>query len=337
MNQKNIKKYPSILLALFFALGLSSCIDEETEDCGSKVKVFFDYSYNMLSTNALGEQADKLSLYVFDASGKLVKQTNNAGKTLDNNYSEVLQNVQLGKYTLVAWAKSSDITKPEADFLIPEMVEGTSTLDELNYYVQRVSKEQKTELNNFLVGTTEIDVLEKNGNVSATINLKKVNKKLRIVMMPYTGESELDVNNYDFRIVDNVGNGHVNYDYSLLPDEAITYLPYYAANLQPKSGQDLESTEINRAAVVEINTSRILNENNAKLLITHKESGKVVLNINLPWFLSLIEMEGHKWSLQEYLDRQDEYVISLFFSESTWLTTSIYINGWVVNNIDSDL
>lgn len=338
MNRKNIKKYPSILLALFFALGLSSCIDEDTEDCGSKVKVFFDYSYNMLSTNALEEQADKLNLYVFDASGKLVQQRVSEGQSLNNDYSEILPNLELGKYTLVAWAKSSGLTNANSNFLIPEMAIGTSTLDELTYFLKREAGVQNTELNNFLVGYKEVDVLEKNGNVSTRIELKKVNKKVRVVLMPYTGGTELDVNKYDFRIIDNVGSGHVNYDYSLLPDEAITYLPYYAANVAPEPSEVLDPTEVDKAAVVEINTSRIVDTNKAKLLITNKEGGEVIMNVNLPWFLSLTGMESHKnWTLQEYLDRQDEYVITLFFNDETWLSTTIIINGWVINNIEIEM
>lgn len=338
MNRNYIKKYASVLLALFFALGLSSCIDEETEDCGSMVKVFFDYSYNMLSINALEEQADQLHLYVFDVNGKLVQQKGSIGQNLSNNYSEVFPNLELGKYTLVAWAKSSNLTGANSDFSIPELVVGTSTLNELTYYLKRESGVQNVELNNFLVGYKEIEVSEKNGNVLATINLKKVNKKVRVVLMPYTGGTELDVNKYDFRIIDNVGNGHVNYDYSLLSDEAITYLPYYAANVFPQPSEVLDPTEVDKAAVVEINTSRIVDANKAKLLITNKEGGEVIMNVNLPWFLSLTGMESHKnWSLQEYLDRQDEYVITLFFNDETWLSTTIIINGWVINNIDIEM
>lgn len=339
MNRNNIKKYQSILLALFVAVGLSSCIDEKIEDCGSKVNVLFDYSYNMLSINALEEQADRLTLYVFDASGKLVQQRESSGKNLNHNYSEVFPNLDLGKYTFVAWAKSSNLTNSKSDFLIPELVVGKSTIDELSYYVKRESGIQNTELNNFLVGYQEVDVFEKNGNISTTISLKKVNKKFRVVLMPYTGGTELDVKDFDFKIIDNIGNGHVNYDYSLLADESITYQPYYAANVSPDPSENLDETEVDKAAVVEINTSRIVDINKAKLLITKNGSEEeVLMNVNLSWFLSLTEMESHKnWSLQEYLDRQDEYAITLFFNGTTWMDATIIINGWVINNIGIDM
>lgn len=46
-------------------------------------------------------------------------------------------------------------------------------------------------------------------------------------------------------------------------------------------------------------------------------------------------MESHRiWSLQEYLDRQDEYVITLFFDNDKWMDVTIIINGWVVNNVN---
>ena len=37
---------------------------------------------------------------------------------------------------------------------------------------------------------------------------------------------------------------------------------------------------------------------------------------------------------QEYLDRQDEYSLTLFLDEGEWVSSVIYINSWrvVINN-----
>ena len=41
------------------------------------------------------------------------------------------------------------------------------------------------------------------------------------------------------------------------------------------------------------------------------------------------QMEGNKMKPQEYLDREDEYKIIFFFSDSTaWNAVKININGW---------
>lgn len=46
-------------------------------------------------------------------------------------------------------------------------------------------------------------------------------------------------------------------------------------------------------------------------------------------------MEGSFPNAQEYLDREDEYKISFFFSES-WLAVQININGWTYRFQDED-
>ncbi len=194
---------------------------------------------------------------------------------------------------------------------------------------------QQSELNNLLIGAIRAEITDGPQTQEIKVGLKKVNKKIRVVLLPYRGGSKLDVADYTFSIVDEIGNGHLSYDYSLLEDEQITYRPYYAANIVPKHSEVLNPEEIDRAAVVEINTSRLWEENNPRLIIASKTNDKEIVSVSLPWFFSLAEMEGHKkWSLQEYLDRQDEYVITLFLQDGgTWAQTIIIINGWVINNI----
>ena len=67
----------------------------------------------------------------------------------------------------------------------------------------------------------------------------------------------------------------------------------------------------------------------ARFVVTEKATGKKVFDINLTDFLILTSMEGNKMKPQEYLDREDEYKIIFFFSDSTaWNAVQININGW---------
>jgi len=327
---RKITKFTILLLSILMTLTLSSCVGEDMGDC--RMTVRFVYNHNVLSANAFGSQVDQVMLYVFDENGVLVQKHFNGTSKLTNEFSIRLNKLQHGRHRLVAWAQSSHLTSEQSFFLIPELTEGISTIDELTYKIKREGNIQRHELNNLLVGMTESTIGHNDVFLPVTINLKKVTNKIKVVLMPYVSGGTLDVANYNFSVVDKSGNGHINYDYSLLPDKQITYIPYYAANLEPKNNYSLFPDEIDMAAIVEINTSRLTKENAPRLLITDKKDGREIVSINLPWFFSLINMEIHKeWSLQEYLDRQDMFAITLFFDEGIWMSGKIIINGWVIN------
>ncbi len=325
-----------VLLFLAVVLAIPSCIDDKIMDC--RVDVSFNYSYNMLSSNAFEQQADQVALYVFDEDGLLVAKHVSEENRLSDGFQMQTDDLKAGNYRFVAWAQSTDIKEDKAYFNIPRLTVGTSFLDDLSYYLKRESGIQQQELNNLLVGVTEVNINNVEGIHPVTIDLKKVTRRLRVVLLPYLGGTALDVEDYVFSIIDDAGNGHINYDYGILPDEAITYRPYYAANVLPDASETLPPEEIDRAAVVELNTSRLIESHNPRLVISGKKNGKEIIRLNLPWFLSLTEMEGHKqaWSLQEYLDRQDEYVITLFLDaeENLWMQNTIIINGWVINDLE---
>ncbi|MDD4516686.1 FimB/Mfa2 family fimbrial subunit [Massilibacteroides sp.] len=314
-----------------------SCIDEKRDDCG-EVSVGFDYSYNILSSNAFAEQVNKVTLYMFDQNGTLVWKEASGEMNFTNDYKMIIPDPKVGEYKFVAWAQSNKLKEDDADFKIPDLIVGASVLDDLSYYVRRNSGIQNKELNNLLIGATDVSI---NGGLSSQhieIPLKKVNNKIRIVLLPSTENEGLDINNFNINIVDNIGNGHLRYDYSLLRDEPISYQPYYAANVTPRPSEILSPNELQQAAVAEINVSRMQireqNVDNIRLQITSKKTQEEIVSVNLPWFFSLISMESHKnWDLQEYLDRQDEYSITLFLSQGTWMQATIIINGWVINNL----
>ena len=328
------KTFQPLLLAVFMAIITFSCIREDEGDCG--VTVRFAYTYNILSADALIKQVDEVTLCVFGNDGILSQEHSN----IITASSPVIRLTDLssGNYHFVAWAQSKLVISDQSYFSIPTLKAGVSSIDELTYWMKReTSGIQQHELNNFLIGMAEV-VIGK-GHADVTVELKKVTNKIRVVLLPYAPDGTLDVADYEFSVIDKIGNGYINYDYTLLSDNQITYLPYYAANLEPEDTGALSPNEVDRAAVVEINTSRLLEENAPRLLITDKkDEGKVIVSMNLPWIISLMSIDNNfKWSLQEYLDRQDSYTIMLYFSDYTWMKSQIIINGWVINAKEIDL
>ena len=325
------KTYLPLLLVVLMVIATFSCISENDDDCGITVR--FAYNHNILSADALRNQVDEVTLYIFDNNGILAQQYTNAASSPIIR----LADLKSGHYHFVAWAQSNHITSDQSYFSIPKLKAGVSSIDELTYRMKReASGFQRHELNNFLVGMSKVMIGDDDSHF--TVELKKVTNKIRVVLLPYAPGGKLDVADYEFSIIDKVGNGHINYDYTLLPDKKIKYLPYYAANLEPNDTGALLPGEIDRAAVVEINTSRLLEANAPHLCIIEKEGGRKIVSMNLPWAISLIGIENsHKWSLQEYLDRQDNYTIILYFNDSNWMNFNIIINGWAINAKEIEL
>ncbi|KAK9667615.1 Fimbrillin-A associated anchor proteins Mfa1 and Mfa2, partial [Popillia japonica] len=187
--------------------------------------------YNMLSTDALSDQADLLMLYIFDERGILTATQSSGGMPLGSDYHMTLNDLPAGNYHFVAWARSNRSNTEDGGFDVPNPAIGSLSLRDMNYYLKRSGGIQQRELENLLVGVTEVKVDGGRHTQNVMVSLKKVNKKFRIVLLPYTNETTLDINDYDISITDQTGNGCIRYDYSLLPDEAITYRPYYADNV----------------------------------------------------------------------------------------------------------
>ena len=303
---------------------LTACLKEDYNDCG--VTVEFMYNHNILSTNVFENYVDQVNLYVFSDDGIMVQQHTNGSIPLTNNFKMRLDYLDYSNYHFAAWAQSTHIANNQSFFTIPNLTVGVSSIDELIYTLKRNSGIQQHELNNLLVGTTEAVVFNDKTYLPVTVNLMKVTNKIRVEILSHISGDTIDVANYNFFIIDEAGNGRINYDYIVLPDEKTTYLPHYATNL-------LLPDKTNNAAVVEMSTSRLMVVNTPRLKMIDNNEGKEIVSMNLPYIFSLTNMENNtQWSLQEYLDRQDRYTITLYFHNNKWISSTIIINGWAINN-----
>ena len=71
-----------------------------------------------------------------------------------------------------------------------------------------------------------------------------------------------------------------------------------------------------------------------------KENPRKVFDHSLPWFLALCgERQGKGWDAQEYLDRQDHYILTFYVPDKRdyTLDAKVKVNGWVLNLQNTDL
>ena len=226
----------------------------------------------------------------------------------------------VGQYRFLAWVgvhESYDVTTPRSGYDMVDMRlrlkrEESCIIDKkLEPLWHGVSHRV-----DFAGTTNQIEV----------ISLIKNTNKVRFVFQGYSGEDTrsvsgkswgLDMNNYNYEIIES--NGYMAYDNSLLDDDILSFRPYY---MEQKNSS---------AAVVELNTMRLMEDRQSRFVVTDKTTGRKVFSINLIDYFAMTAMEGNNWGVQEYLDRQDEHKIVFFFAESSsdlWQAIQIQINGW---------
>jgi len=338
--QNAYKRIRISLLLLSILFLFTTCIkDDLAEDC--RIRIHFDYSYNMFSENHFGEQVDQVTVYVFDEGGTYLQSVTERGTHVLTNDFTMAVPLFNGKYQFVVFAQNNKIQDKTGNFEFPSLQSGQSTLDDLTATLRRTNSVFGGQLNNLLVGyhnTIHIDYVT---HSEVVIETKKITNTVRVILAD-RGQEEINTSSYSMQITDQAGNGIVKYDYTLVPDGTLTYLPYLiekgtdvntANQLQP--GDQLKRTIVN-----EFSISQMEQTHEMRLTVARTGTGEKIINANLFALLhALYETDkefNDDWSFQEYIDREDLFVITLYVDSHTWLDSTVIINGWVINNIHID-
>ena len=332
LTMRVFQKPRLICLAIAYAaacLAATSCIKDDQSDCTLELRL--RYVYNMQGADGLAREANEADVYVFDSENKFVGHYT-AQNISEENFTMHLPLPEPGRYTFVAWAKSTKETNPEANFEMTEPQKRDDSPKSLTARIRRNRGCAKSRLNNLLNGTLETEV--SGANRKLTIDLMKCTNAIRIILMPSHPGQTLKREDFDISIEGK--NGWLGYDASAYRTDKLIYYPY--RQLLEQSSEGKSGDEIDNAVTADFNTSRILDGSNARLVVRNASSGREILNINLPWFLSLQAIGEHRaeWTNQEYLDRQDEYSMTFFIDGATWMETKIVVNGWVLSLQDID-
>ena len=241
MNLKSLICYVALGILLMSSGIVASCdsFNEDLPECRLSVK--FKYDYNMEFADAFHAQVDKVELYVFDKNGKyLFKQAEEGSALSTGNY---LMEVELpvGQYQFMAWAGARD------SYDITSLTPGVSTLTDLKLKLKReasliINKRMET------LWYGEVINVNFDGTVhqTETINLIRDTKIVRFGFQSYTGSWTLDMNDYDYEIIES--NGHLGHDNSLLDDDVLSFRPYYMEQKDPAT------------AYVDMNTMRLMED-----------------------------------------------------------------------------
>lgn len=309
MNINNLYKACKQLLCAASLLGMAACdyiYDDSLPLC--EYRLHFKYDYNMKFADAFQHEVDQVILFFCDQAGNFLYQRQIKQSEMTNG--SIALDLEPGTYQVVTWAG----ILPDS-YELPELTAGTSTVKDIKIRTLRANDgTQPAELDGLWHSLDTLSVTREKPE-SQTISLAKNTNKLRVVLQNVMGE-DMDVNNFTFQIV--ADNGYMDYDNTLLEDPEIHYLPYHTENVDiaadPTEGATVGSQFV---AVAELNTMRLMDGRNYRLIVRHHGWEKDVLNVNLNNYLLLTKMEGHAISPQEYLDRQDEYSIIFFLTPVT--------------------
>lgn len=365
-------------LVCFSAIALttmSSCIKEDMDDCPpaiSKVALQFDYTYNVKQADAFAAEVKNINVYAFDENGKFFDSYIESREKFETGHTMEITGLKDGKYTFVCLARDRQVMSraedDEMEFSFASLTPGVSTIDDLT---ERMGKDNGEGIKNdkefaaLYTAKTQVDFqrLNQNGNegtvVTSTLSLMKCTKTYRIVLLPYENDqADFKPENFDVRIEGSAA--WLDHKGEKVKNEKITYLPY---NMERRANYDGAHTEVNeepvdQALIYDLSSSRMFERQNdrravrdgdknnyddKRIIITDlrdKDNPIELFNHSLPWFLALCgEKVNQNWDDQEYLDREDHYVLMFYVSDKRDynMITKVNVNGWNVNIKDTEL
>ena len=365
-------------LVCFSAIALttmSSCIKEDMDDCPpaiSKVALQFDYTYNVKQADAFAAEVKNINVYAFDENGKFFDSYIESREKFETGHTMEITGLKDGKYTFVCLARDRQVMSraedDEMEFSFASLTPGVSTIDDLT---ERMGKDNGEEIKNdkefaaLYTAKTQVDFqrLNQKGNegtvVTSTLSLMKCTKTYRIVLLPYENDqADFNPENFDVRIEGSAA--WLDHKGEKVKNEKITYLPY---NMERRANYDGAHTEVNeepvdQALIYDLSSSRMFERQNdrrvvrdgdknnyddKRIIITDlrdKDNPIELFNHSLPWFLALCgEKVNQNWDDQEYLDREDHYVLMFYVSDKRDynMITKVNVNGWNVNIKDTEL
>lgn len=365
-------------LVCFSAIALttmSSCIKEDMDDCPpaiSKVALQFDYTYNVKQADAFAAEVKNINVYAFDENGKFFDSYIESREKFETGHTMEITGLKDGKYTFVCLARDRQVMSraedDEMEFSFASLTPGVSTIDDLTV---RMGKDNSEEIKNdkefaaLYTAKTQVDFqrLNQNGNegtvVTSTLSLMKCTKTYRIVLLPYENDqADFKPENFDVRIEGSAA--WLDHNGEKVKNEGITYLPY---NMERRANYDGAHTEVNeepvdQALIYDLSSSRMFERQSDRRAVRDGDTSKYddkriiitdlrdkdhpieLFNHSLPWFLALCgEKVNQNWDDQEYLDREDHYVLMFYVSDKRDynMITKVNVNGWNVNLKDTEL
>lgn len=331
----------AIIVGCWALVACDSMIYDDEGDCSINYRVKFRYDRHLELGDAFAQQVRAVTLYVLDAEGRVIWQKTEQGEALAADDYAMSVDIDPGDYDLLAWCVEPDGTS----FAIPASEFGrelTCTLDRERDAdgTAHVRKDLDPLFHGYLPAQHFPDT---EGTYDYVVPLTRNTNNVRVVLQHLSG-LPVDKDRFTFSI--EAGNGRMDWNNELLPDERITYHAWLTrtgtAGIEtaPKeiasgplsaapADESRAVTSVN-VAIAELTTARLCKGDDVRLTVRN-DQGKTVLSIPLIDYALLYKAEKYaSMGDQEYLDRQNEYNMTFFLDEKDeWMNAYIYIESWM--------
>lgn len=320
---------PFLLPIIGIIILFSSCdwVNDDQSGCPSGTWLRISYTYNILDVDAASHVGD-ITIFVFDKNDTYVDRLDVDSVTLHQGYCMVKVPFPEGTYHLLIWGGAGN---PQT-YQFPYLKTGVTERKSLLLSLLCDNENQKSgKLNSLFYSSLENITISQEYQVF-TASLIKNTKNFSCVLQDETNRS---LNEEDFSFTLESANGSMDHTNTPVGTELVHY-PSYQKGISTISGHI-------PVVHAQLNTLRIMKEDQTSLLIKHIPSGKVILHLPLTSYLLLSKPYKYigEASDQEYLDRQDSYTL-LFFIQSSetgvpQICSKMEVNGWIVRLNNSEL
>ncbi len=358
-------------LALGSLMASCSLIEDDLPECG--LDLYFRYDYNLERANMFPDHVGGLRAYIYDENGKFLTSQTQARTAAANPFKQDGYHMHFslpkGKYRVVAVAFQKDYSEAlattGAKFRYAEPAVGddiTNLRFDLDHSATadadgRFSVDATAPLDTLWVGMSGneltantyhaapqaqlIDVSGDKGASRDTISLVRDTKQINVTLRDIDQPANMDVNNFDFRIVDR--NPSLLWNNVVDESATLLYTPYNTWNTDDRTVSTSSAasvspladaaTGIGRIAHADFMTSRILYHDtdaasDAILSVTNRTTGAEVIRVDLADLLSRLRTSAdiYRYTPQQFLDRGYDYRLTFFLKGDTWNYVNIEIS-----------
>lgn len=359
------------LLILILLSGLTASCglieDDALPPCEQGVFLRFRYDRNLERANMFPDHVGGVSVYIYDEQGKFVKKAeqykvNEVSPFKVEGYSMYLD-LPVGRYRYVVLANqkryANTLLTPGAKQRINEPAPGDDItalrvdLDHADspnadglYPIENAGMPLDTLWHGMTPQPVEVRFEKVTGDtICLTRDTKQINVTLRDIELP----RDIDVADFDFRIVDR--NAAIRYNNDVDESLPVLYTPFSTwnttdRNVNPTTGTlaDGGSTTPGRIAHAAFMTSRIIYHEeaseDAQLIVRNRKTGVEIIRVNLADLLSRLRSNADRYySSQEFLDRGYDYNLTFFLQGNRWKYVNVEISvlSWAHRVQNEDL
>lgn len=357
MKFKRTKSLLSKVLPILILTGLCSChpfFFEDQKDCEVHHYIKFEYDLNLKWANAFASEVPSVNLYVFDSEGLFIKEYQGTGEELKNPSYSIEVDLPAGDYKFLAWCGLRDAEGNPTEFSVPEPEKGVTDIQEMSCILKTMSQGLYGENGNYSYDELEFmywGYLEaylpdnRDGqSYEYTISLTKDTNHIRIILQDMSG---VDMQPDDYRVEIVAANGDLSWDNELQGNQLICYQPWNKENDEVGIGNiDVTDGDITyvKGLVADLSIDRMTTDESKSMLlkIYNTSSGELIASVPLIQYALLSKRYyelayKHQMTDQEFLDREDEYIMTFFLVNGKWMDAYIDIQQWRIVLHDYDI